>query len=396
MPPNLLASAKKKIQAKEASVKKKFEAKEGEIRGGAWKSPVTTQDGDWKSYHEWAAHYEPKKEKKPDSERKKQAQAKFQAKLKDTILLKLHDGVAKKLVLIQLEVASKVLTKAQEESAKIPSSSTELSDFVPKLLNGCNGIILSYRFDNKDKAASKRKFAYLRREASNQLIGIFYEIGTKARGEFQNLQSALQQLQREVEEILESKQHFVKAEVSQRLDELLSLGVTKFDEKTETKLDHAESQLRDLELKGNAILSSAGIAKPNAEVEAIGTTVRSSITPQQDIKDQRDKFLSQFGGMVKEMIASKMEELTKMLLEVLDELCRIFGNALEKADKEKKEQDQVQEDMFDALESSYAMMQNKVSDEVQKVIDMLGGMMAPPKEDEDDEEGDDADDDEEA
>jgi hypothetical protein len=51
--------------------------------------------------------------------------------------------------------------------------------------------------------------------------------------------------------------------------------------------------------------------------------------------------------------------------------------------------------MFDALESSYAMLQNKVSDEVKKVIDMLGGMMAPPQEDEEDEE-DDGDDDEEA
>jgi hypothetical protein len=34
------------------------------------------------------------------------------------------------------------------------------------------------------------------------------------------------------------------------------------------------------------------------------------------------------------------------------------------------------------------MMQNKVSDEVQKVIDMLGGMMAPPNEDEDDDDDD--------
>lgn len=89
------------------------------------------------------------------------------------------------------------------------------------------------------------------------------------------------------------------------------------------------------------------------------------------------------------MITSKMKELTKMLLEVLDELCRIFGKALEKADKEKKEQYQVQEDMFDALKSSYAIMQNEVSEEVQKVIDMLGGMMVPPTEDEDDEEDDD-------
>jgi hypothetical protein len=395
MPPNLLASAKKKIQAKEASVKKKFQSKEGEIRGGAWKSPVTTKDGDWKSYDEWAAHYEPKKEKKQDSERKKQAQAKFKEKLKDTILMKLHDGVAKKLVLIQLEIASKVLTKAQEESTKLPSSATDLSDLVPKLLNGCNGIILSYRFDNKDKAASKRKFAYLRREASNQLTGIFYGIATKARGEAQNLQSFLQQLQGQVGEILESKQHFVKAEVSQRLDELLSMGVTKFDEKTETKLGQAETKLADLELKANAILGAAGIAKPNAEAEAVAVTVRSSITPRQEMKDQRDELLSHFGGMVKEMIASKMEELTKMLLEVLDELCRIFGKALEKADKEKKEQDQVQEDMFDALESFYARMQNKVSDEVQKVIDMLGGMMAPPKEDEEDEEDEEDDDDEE-
>ena len=32
-----------------------------------------------------------------------------------------------------------------------------------------------------------------------------------------------------------SKQRFMKAEVSQRLDELLSMEVTKFDEKTETK-----------------------------------------------------------------------------------------------------------------------------------------------------------------
>jgi hypothetical protein len=339
MPPNLLASAKKKIQAKETSVKKKFEAKEGELRGGAWKKPVTTTDGDWKSFDEWVAHYEPKKEKKPDSERKKQAQKKFKEKLKDTILITLHDGVAKKLVFIQLEIASKVLTKAQEESAKIPSSATELSDLVPKLLNGCNGIILSYRFDNKDKAASKRKFAYLRREASNQLTGIFYGIATKARGEAQNLQYALQQLQGEVGEVLESKQHFVKAEVSQRLDELLSMGVTKFDEKTETKLYQAGTQMVDLELKANAILSSAGIAKPNVEAEPVAITVRSNLMPKQDMKDQRDELLSHLGGMVKEMIASKMEELTKMLLEVLDELCRIFGNALEKADKEKNEED---------------------------------------------------------
>jgi hypothetical protein len=198
-----------------------------------------------------------------------------------------------------------------------------------------------------------------------------------------------------VGEILESKQHFVKAEVSQRLDELLSMEVAKFDEKTETKLDQAVTKLADLEVKANTILGSAGIAMPNTEAEAVAATVRSSITPRQDMKDQRDELLSHFGGMVKEMIASKMEELTKMLLEVLDELCRIFGKALEKADKEKREQDQVQEDMFDALESSYAIMQNKVSDEVRKVIDMLGGMMAPPKEDEEDEEDDD-DDDEEA
>jgi hypothetical protein len=72
------------------------------------------------------------------------------------------------------------------------------------------------------------------------------------------------------------------------------------------------------------------------------------------------------------------------------------SKVLEKADKEKKEQDQVQEDMFVALETSYAIMQNTVSDEVQKVIDILGGIMAPPKEDEEDEEADDDDDDEEA
>lgn len=77
-------------------------------------------------------------------------------------------------------------------------------------------------------------------------------------------------------EILQSKQHFVKAEASQRLDELLSMGVTKFDETTETKLDQAETKLANLEMKANVILGSAGIAKPNAE--AVATTVRSSIT----------------------------------------------------------------------------------------------------------------------
>jgi uncharacterized protein YfcZ (UPF0381/DUF406 family) len=276
-------------------------------------------------------------------------------------------------------------------SAKLPSSATELSDLVPKLLNECNGIILGYRFDNKDKAASKRKFAYLRREASNQLTDIFYRIATKAQGEARNLQSALQQLQGEVREILESKQHFVKAEISQRLDELLSTGVTKFDEKVETKLDQAESKLADLEVKADAILGATGIAKPNAE--NVAATVQSSIRPRQEMKDQRDELVSHFGGMVKEMIASKMEELTQMLLEMLNELCRIFGKALEKADTEKQERDQVQEDMFGALESSYARIQNSVSDEVQKVVDMLGGMMAPPKEDEEDEEDDDEDDD---
>jgi hypothetical protein len=75
MPSNLLASAKKNIQAKEASVNKKFEAWEGDLRGGAWKKPVTTTDGDWNCLG-------PQKENKSDSERKKQEQAKFQAKLR--------------------------------------------------------------------------------------------------------------------------------------------------------------------------------------------------------------------------------------------------------------------------------------------------------------------------
>jgi hypothetical protein len=117
----------------------------------------------------------------------------------------------------------------------------------------------------------------------------------KARRKAQNMQSTLQQLQNQVGKILNSKQHFVKAEVSQRLDELLSMGVAKFDQKTETKLDQAKTKLVDLEVKTNAILGSAGIAIPNAEAEAVAATVRSSITPRQDMKDQRDELLSHFG-----------------------------------------------------------------------------------------------------
>jgi hypothetical protein len=54
-----------------------------------------------------------------------------------------------------------------------------------------------------------------------------------------------------------------------------------------------------------------------------------------------------------------MKELTEMLLEVLNELCRIFGRALMKADKRKWEQGQVQEDIFNALESSYAIEEQR-------------------------------------
>jgi 16S rRNA A1518/A1519 N6-dimethyltransferase RsmA/KsgA/DIM1 with predicted DNA glycosylase/AP lyase activity len=54
--------------------------------------------------------------------------------------------VAKTLFLIQPEVASIVLSKAQEEAARLPINATELFD-----------LVLSYRFDNKDKAASKCK-----------------------------------------------------------------------------------------------------------------------------------------------------------------------------------------------------------------------------------------------
>jgi hypothetical protein len=88
------------------------------------------------------------------------------------------------------------------------------------------------------------------------------------------------------------------------------MGVAKFDQKTETKLDQAKTKQVDLEVKTNALLGSAGMAIPNAEAEAEAATVRSSITPRQDMKDQRDELLSHFGGMVKEMITCKMEEPT--------------------------------------------------------------------------------------
>jgi hypothetical protein len=155
--------------------------------------------------------------------------------------------------------------------------------------------------------------------------------------------------------------------------------------------------LPDLEVNADAVWGSAGVPKPDLDAvaatvrtntDAVVATVRSSIPPKQDMKDQRDELLSHFGGMVKDMIASKMEKLTTILLEMLDELCRVFGKALDKADKAKKEKDQTQEEMFGEVERSYVKMTNSVSDEVQKVIDMLGGMMTAPKEDEEDEEED--------
>jgi hypothetical protein len=142
-----------------------------------------------------------------------------------------------------------------------------------------------------------------------------------------------------VGEILNSKQRFVKAEVSQRLDELLSMGVAKSDQKTETKLYHAKTKLVDLEVKINAILGFARIAIPNAEAEAVAATVRSSLTPRQDMKDQkdqRDELLSHFGGMVKERVTCKMEELTEMLSEVLNEL---MSNLWQSVDKDRQREE---------------------------------------------------------
>jgi hypothetical protein len=322
-------------------------------------------------------------------------------------------------MLVTLEVAAKLLEKAQEGVSKTRSMdgdpySNKVAEVLPKLWNALLAVLLTFRFDKDKTGANHRKFVYLRREASNQITGIFCEIDGMAREAAGTAQSGLLVLQTRVKTILSDEQGFLRSEVERRLDLLLSTGVAKVEatvqgniedvtERADATLAMAQENLLEHADVMDVATATAGLSMPDkAEANDTVNSVRATLAdlstdgPPAHLAAQRDDMLEQFGSMFKETIARQMEQLSVVVSDMLDEICASFTAAALQVTtgvlNSPKDIAQVEAQVFVAIEEAYARAEGTVSGKVQEVIDMLGGLMSPPKNDESTEDDEDDDD----
>ena len=164
-------------------------------------------DGSWNGYDAWSTRYEPKKETKEDSKFKKQAKAKVAEKAKETILSTLETGISKKLLLVILEIVSKILNQLETK--------LEAGGGLPQqLVNNCSAIVLSYRFEK----SNSQKIAYLRATAIDLLTTTLQEAGDQLPNVQTELRSSLASLAN------------VRALVSDQLDDLIVVANDKMDQ----------------------------------------------------------------------------------------------------------------------------------------------------------------------
>jgi hypothetical protein len=368
MPPAFLKSAKAKVDQKEV-----------QVRGGKWRAEVCTDpdatDAQWKPFDEWKAQYEPPKPpKKEDSERKKKAKADGAEKLKTTLLSKLTNGVSAKLLVILLEVTSKLLTKVENEAR----AASDLMVIVPMVLNAMNGIVLAYRFDTKK--ANSKKFAYLRRVGSDQLSNLI-EQGTKGA---EDAGQQIIEMQSEITRLVKSKQGEARMLASGMLDDLIVTAGETMDEKVETELPLVVGKLADMEVQADAVLSASGMSRP----EQSPTDIDAS-----DLKDKKDQVVDQLGVFLKQLVLGEMDRLTEGLTYGIDQVFEEFSEIFSRVVKFKDEKDAgleegLRDEIFGMIEKFYKQSEEKISTEVKSVVDMLGSMM-DNKESEDIEQEDD-------
>ena len=237
-------------------------------------------DGSWNGYDAWSTRYEPKKETKEDSKFKKQAKAKVAEKAKETILSTLETGISKKLLLVILEIVSKILNQLEtnlEAAGRLPQ----------QLVNNCSAIVLSYRFE-KSKKQNSQKIAYLRATAIDLLTTTLQEAGDQLPNVQTELRSSLASLAN------------VRALISDQLDDLIVVANDKMDQLGESVEETIERSRAD------AALQAAGIQRPEF--------------PKERARAKKDELVDTISLAVKDGILSKLDNLHLLTSAMIDEL----------------------------------------------------------------------------
>jgi hypothetical protein len=356
--------------------KKALEAKEAEVKGQKWLAEVKDGSGQWKGLEHWKEKYEPKKEKKEDSEMKKVTKEKAEEKGLDIAFKKMQEGISKGLLKVILEVSSTLLGKACQ-IAKDP--------FVPKVLSSMNGIILSYRFSTEKKA---RKFAFIRKEACGDLAKILEDLLPSKRPS---------EITIDLQELFQKQKIDIRTVIKQKVDLLLAFA----DNEIDTKMKDAEGQVDALKLQADAAIGMAKDEVGEEKLEAINSQGEAltglkapdiNVLPDKAlVKGQKDDVVAQFGGMFKDLLVHKMDQIDEWLGDYVEKFMTALEMAIklqgQVAGQESKSQDELRDETVTVVENLYAEAQQQLGQEVQKVLVMLRAMIFSAAVDDDEAEG---------
>jgi len=301
---------------------------------GKWLEEVYQND-QWLPLEDWAAKYEPKKEMKEDSEFVKNTKAKIAAKAKETILGKLQLGITAKLMLLILEVASRVFN--QIESKMVGPA----KEFV----NTASAIVLSYRFQ-RSKKLDKKKAEFFRKTALDQLTQIIDNVG-----------DGLSRLQKEMRGQLAAAQD-VRSFVSDKLDEILYLA--------EYKTAEVEAKVESAGDEAEVLLKAAGIERPPA------------IPEKSQVKAQKDEIVAMLSAVIKDGILSKLDTVSDSISGFMDNIFIVATLASAKG-KKMKNSGNLREIIGTTVEEIHSEMEAAVESEVSNVVLLIGSMTEKPE-----------------
>lgn len=277
---------------------------------------------------------------------------------------KVHTSMSKKLTLTVLEVTSMVLSKL-EEDVKTKDVPKDLP--LPQLINTINGIVLTYRFGGTKKKA--RRFVHIRKVACANLTNLIHaEMANMAKMQGQ-LRSIMQSPDRQAE---------TRQFVTESFEAMIATANQKLDDKVESHLAQADQRMAMLDMgisQADSILEAAGVQRPTTDIQAsMAASKDQMVSKAAEMKERKDVMVQTMSELVKNHLLSKMEPLAGRVQQALDQLFVVLTLANHKYNFE-KQGDQLRQEVLEMVERMYETAAKGISDEVEKVTDLLSAVM---------------------
>ena len=344
-----------------------LEKKEAQIKGDAWMAQVSSDKMRFNAFDDWKAKYEPTKEKTKKSEFQKKTEAHIVSKAKAVILSKVQEGISAKLVLVILEITSKVLSKVESH---LREANKEEASIVADLVNAANGAVLTFRFQK----SHPRQMNFFRTKAADRITAL--AISSLQIGESASTQMLL--IGKAIHVELSANKEYSRAMAAEKLYELLLTAIAMGEDAALTTI---ESQLSKAEIQVNDVVSRAPppiIKDVTNKLEKAKAVVDRQMEAMASTKNEIAATVIAF---VKHLILSQMDQLIEIIGDTTDTLLTYLGVVMIEVEKKKKSEDEFKTLVSVKLDSTYETMVTSVADKVHQVINVLGSMMEDSSDD---------------